>query len=269
MSKECLQTQEFADITTENNHGAAKRRWGVVACIAGPVIFTALLAAACADGNAKPPKTEIITSAPTPNVLLVNVDDIDRNGDGNFSITDARLKNKEVWKPGLNFDFDWDIDVNDLNLIQDRVGRGSSEEFDVNGDGKVCQDDVEIVEKHRGTIQDDPNVNERLDNLMLASWPIDEFQFGTALNTSETKIREILEKYNLLAKDNQGNLTNVQIEILGGQKIVTVKIPEELLKTTSLGNLIESIRLEDSILHVERIYNFIPNDILDENTDCG
>ena len=173
------QIEDLGEVSSKKESLLIRKRWGLIALVGGSVFATVLLAVAACDSRESSP-TPTATVGPTPtsvfephNVPFVNVELVDKNGDGVFNLFDARRQKGIDWLPGLDRDGQrgedgkFRITENDIDVMREFLCLlPASPQNDINLNGHVTQDDFNIVNGYLNKeVSDDDNPNARLDEL--------------------------------------------------------------------------------------------------------
>lgn len=148
-----------------------RKRWGLVALMAGPVIAAVVLAS-CARAGSEPAHTPTLAPTATsvlencngPKVFIANDEVKDVTGDGFFSLADVLAQRDKYWPPATDLSPtpDYNVDGNDEQILEsvDIEDPINIIRFDLDGKGDgVTDDDKLLLDKNKGTYSDDVEAN--------------------------------------------------------------------------------------------------------------
>lgn len=247
--------------------------------IRGPVLAPILLfMAACGGESASPTPTatEIkITPSPTPDVATYSLEaEEDTDGDGRISTRDLmdQRKGKEC-RECENFDFDLVISQNDVDVARSKITPGVyNRRIDINNDGRNTEEDFTQIADDIG--KPVPTGGEFRADSLEGGWYADQvmvhFKLGTEAESalSALKIKSNTALTNQEFEEAEAKIRKKSLEILGlneewgiGDSVdlrngfmVVLVVPEEVLQTMTLGEVIELRKQNANVSKASRNY---------------
>jgi len=225
--------------------------------VAVPAFLGVILASCDEDGTNLASGTETLTSHPTPietliptpvDSPLIKFDEVDEeiNGkkDGIINIADLRQQRQgKECLACLDINADGRITEKDVGLIQRRIDNQElpfHPRFDpAEPFGSIDDKDVQAVTSKIGRVVPSEEGGIKLSELYYG-WKADQIELAVKPDTSKEEIERLESKYGLNLSNQTGSADYLNV-------------PEEVLKEKTLGELIEQLLKEESVLFVGRV----------------